>query len=321
VTWKFAPIALVAAVLCLGGIAPAAASDNHPNHKSHNGSIAFGRFDPAIDDFSLWVAQSNGTGQKRITEGPANFSDWAPNGSRIAFDFPNETGVHIATIAPDGTDRRALTTADGVQEAPDWSADGEWIAYNAFTSFDANPFTISIWIMRSDGSEPRMVTQDAIDVEPIFSPDGSQVAFGRIVGDSPEGQLEAIYVVNSDGTGLHEVVPARAGLEHPDWSPDGLSIVFNIAPENPTDPNAGAIMSVRPDGQGLHTLVPATAELAFFKPAWSPDGRKLLAGCYDKEAGLDRLCIVSGNGEVRVVVDGDTHVNFPAWGPKPKHNR
>ena len=205
--WKSASFTLIVAVLCTGGLASAAAAGDAITSDSHNGAIAFGRFDPAIDNFSLWVAKPNGNGQKRITEGPANFSDWSPDGSRIAFDFPDETGVHIATIAPDGTDRHALTTAQGVQEAPDWSHDGKWITYNAFT-FDADPFSISIWIMRSDGSEARMITGGSIDVEPVFSPDGSRVAFGRIVGESPEGQLEAIYVVNSDGTGLRQVVPA-----------------------------------------------------------------------------------------------------------------
>jgi Tol biopolymer transport system component len=320
-SWKTAPIALLATILCLGGLAPAAAADDRADHRSQNGLISFGRFDPSLGDFSMWVAKSNGTGQKRITDGPAYFSDWAPDASRITFDYPDETGVHIASIAPDGTNRLALTTAVGVQEAPDWSADGKWIAYDGFTSFDADPFTISIWIMRSDGSEARMLTEGSIDVEPVFSPDGSRIAFGRIVGDSPEGQLEAIYVVNSDGTGLREVVPARAGLEHPDWSHDGRSIIFNIAPENPTAPNAGAIMSVQPDGKRLHVAVPPTAELGFFKPAWSPDGRRILTGCHDKEAGLDRLCVIAGNGKVRVVIDGEAHVNFPAWGPRPKHNR
>jgi len=61
--WKTAPIALVATVLCLGATALVAASDSHATHKPQNGAIAFGRFDPAIGDFSLWVAKSNGTGQ------------------------------------------------------------------------------------------------------------------------------------------------------------------------------------------------------------------------------------------------------------------
>ena len=112
--------------------------------------------------------------------------------------------------------------------------------------------------------------------------------------------------------------PWGAGLEHPDWSPDGRSIVFNIAPENPHAADAGSILSVRPNGHELHVLVPATAKLGFFKPAWAPDGRRLLAGCRDTAAGLDRLCIIAGNGKAHVVVDGGTHVNYPSWGPQPK---
>ena len=317
--WKSVPAALLAAVLGLGAIAPAAAADDRRGHLPTNGPIAFGRVDPALDVFDLWVSRSNGSGQKRIVEGPTNFSDWSPDGRRIAFDFADETGVHIATIAADGSDRRVLTHAEGVQEAPDWSPDGQWIAYNQIMSFD--PFLVSIWIMRSDGSAARQITNGAIDVEPVFSPDGARVAFGRIAGDSPAGQLESVHVVKTDGTGLREVVPARAGLEHPDWSPTGRSIVFNIAPEAPQAPDTGAILTVRPNGQGLRVLLRPTDDLLFFKPVWSPDGRRLLTGCYEVKAELERLCTVSKNGSAEVVVGGETKVNFPSWGPRPVRDR
>jgi len=311
--WKTAPLVLLAVALCLTSAHPAVATEGHSRDSDGRGSIAFGRHDPAVDDFSLWVARPDGTQQRRIVDGPVNFSDWSPNGRRIAFDFADETGVHIATIAPDGTDRRVLTTAEGVQEAPDWSPEGRRIAYNAITSFE-EPFTISIWTMRSDGTRPRQITQGALDVEPVFSPDGSQIAFGRILGESPEGTLEAIYVVGADGAGLREVVPARAGLEHVDWSPDGRSLVFNIAPESPNAPDSGAILTVRPNGQGLRVLASPTADLRFFKPVWSPDGRRVLAGCYDTQVGLERLCTIGRNGMARVVVGGETDVNYPSWG-------
>lgn len=171
--------------------------------------------------------------------------------------------------------------------------------------------------MRADGTDARQITHDAIDVEPVFSPDGSQIAFGRIVGDSPDGQLEAIYLVNSDGTGLREVVPARPAVEHPDWSPDGRYITFNIGPEYPTAPDSGAILSVKPSGHALRVLHEPTDGLRFFKPVWSPDGRQLLTGCHDVSAGLDRLCTLSRAGKVQVVVGGETHVNFPSWGTGP----
>lgn len=175
--------------------------------------------------------------------------------------------------------------------------------------------------MHADGSDPRQLTQGAIDIEPVFSPDGTQIAFGRIVGDSAAGQLEAIYVMNSDGTGLREVVAARPALEHPDWSPDGRSITFNIAPEDREAADSGAILSVRPNGHGLLVLHKPTAELRFFKAVWSPDGRQMLTGCFDTQAEMDRICTISANGRARVVVAGATRVNYPSWGSWNQLNR
>jgi Tol biopolymer transport system component len=321
-TQKTASVAVLAIILSLAGAVSAEASNESRDERQAptNGLIAFGRFDPSLNDFSLWVAEADGSHQRRLTEGPANFSDWSPDGSRIAFDYADESGVHIGTIAPDGSKRRALTDLPGIQEAPKWSPDGRSIVFDAFP-FDQDTFSVSIWVMRSDGSQPRQLTQGAIDVEPVFSPDGTQIAFGRIVGDSAAGQLEAIYVMNSDGTGLRELVAARPALEHPDWSPDGRLITFNIAPESLEAPDSGAILAVRTNGHGLRVLHKPTTDLRFFKAVWSPDGRQMLTGCFDTRAEMDRICTIPPNGRARVVVAGDTPVNYPSWGPRTQFNR
>jgi hypothetical protein len=63
-------IVLVIALAVLGGALPAAASD-----RPENGRITFGRFDPALGDFSIWAANPDGTHQKRLTDVPSFFSD------------------------------------------------------------------------------------------------------------------------------------------------------------------------------------------------------------------------------------------------------
>jgi len=310
---RAALIGLLVALLAVVGALPAAATGG-----PENGRISFGRFDPAVGATTLWTADLDGGHQRRLTRDPSFFSDWSPTGARIAFDFEDQTGVHIATVRPDGTKRRALTSAPGVQEAPDWSPDGRWIAYDADDPAQA-VFSTSIWVMRADGTGARRVTRGGFDVEPVFSPDGRQIAFGRIAGDSPAGQLEAVFVVNTDGTGLREVVPARPGLEHPDWSPDGRWISFGIGPEYTDAADHGALLSVHPSGRGLHVLLAPTARLGFFKPTWSPDGRQLLMGCFDERVGRDRLCASTAGGErVRVLPLGSEWVNFPAWGARPR---
>src|SRR3954453_12126870 len=103
--------------------------------------------------------------------------------------------VHLAVVRADGTGRRSLTTAPGVQEVPSWSPDGRRIAFDAFDP--AQPvFSTSIWLMRSDGTRRRQVTTGGFDVEPSFAPDGRHLAFARIAEDLPVAAPEAILVAD-----------------------------------------------------------------------------------------------------------------------------
>ena len=305
---KLMLIALAIALAVLGGAMPAAAGD-----RPVNGRISFGRFDPALGDFSIWAANPDGTRQRRLTHVPSFFSDWSPDGRRIAFDFADDTGVHIATMDPNGRHVRQLTFGEGIQEVPKWSPDGRWITFDASPQFPDEPgFHTDIWIMRADGSHKRQLTRGGFDVEPVFSPDGRRIAFGRITNDA-EGEV-AIYVVGVDGRHLREVVPPMVGLEHPDWSPDGRWITFNIAPEV----SGAAVMAVHPNGTGLHVIRRSDSRFELFKPVWSPDGRKFLVGCFDVQAQIDKLCVMTANGRnLQVVVATPDFVNFPAWGSHP----
>src|ERR671933_395629 len=69
-----------------------------------NGRIAFERFDPAIGSFDLYAANPDGGHQLQLTQVPTEFPDWAPDGTRIAFDFVDPAGdIQLATISADGT--------------------------------------------------------------------------------------------------------------------------------------------------------------------------------------------------------------------------
>jgi hypothetical protein len=73
-------------------------------------------------------------------------------------------------------------------------------------------------------------------------------------------------------------------------------------------------------GRLPHTTIRRSTNLRLFKPVWSPDGHKLLAGCYDVQAGVDQLCVMNANGRnLHVIISGtpEEPVNLPAWGPHP----
>jgi Tol biopolymer transport system component len=303
---------LAASVLLVAGTAtiPSAAAANFPK----SGEISFGQFDPKLGDFSIWVANPDGSHRHRLTSVPSFFSDWSPSGGRIAYDFVNSVGEHIATISPDGSGKRQITFGRGIQEVPRWSPDGHTIAYDASRKLPDEPgFATDIWKIHLAGSGAERLTHGGFDVEPVFSPDGRQIAFARIVKDADIPTV-ALYVMRSDGSQLRRLVPPTLGLEHPDWSPDGRWISFDIAPEVPK----AAVRVVHPDGSGLHTLRPSDKRFELFKPAWAPDGRKLLVGCHDVSAGIDKLCVMNARGDdLHVVVASRDPVNFPAWGSHP----
>ena len=134
---------------------------------------------------------------------------------------------------PNGRHVRQLTFKKGIQGDPKWSPNGQRITFDASPTFPDQPgFHTSIWTMRANGTAARQLTHGIFGVEPVYCPDGHRIAFGRITGVNAQGvQLEAIDVINTDGTHLRQVVPPLADLEHPDWSPNGTWITFNIAPE------------------------------------------------------------------------------------------
>jgi TolB protein len=294
-------------------------------HRPVNGRITFGSPDPSVGDFALWTARADGTDRRRLTHEPSFFSDWSPSGRRIAYDFVDAAGnEHVATIRPDGEGRRQITFGHGIQEVPRWSPSGRWIAIDASPLSPDNPrFSTSIWIVRPDGSDRRRVTHTGFDVEPVFSPGGGGIAFGRITGFTANGgQLSAIDVVDVRGGHPRRVVAPIKGLEHPDWSPDGRWITFNVEPDIP-GPRAGAVLAVHPNGRDLHILRAATARLSFFKAVWSPDGRKLLSGCFDRRDNLDKLCTIDvASGRVHITLSRSLlPVNYPAWGPRAGRRR
>jgi dipeptidyl aminopeptidase/acylaminoacyl peptidase len=76
-----------------------------------------------------------------------------------------------------------------------------------------------IYTINADGTGLRHLVSGGLD--PALSPDGRQVAFTRW------GLDEGLYVINIDGSGERQVLPAKQA-KSPAWSPDGARIAFNM---------------------------------------------------------------------------------------------
>jgi Tol biopolymer transport system component len=286
------------------------------------GRIAFGRItrqDPLYGQVvALYAIDPDGSDLIQLNDGESGFPDWSPDGSRLAFTLGLDDGSwQIATMAPDGSDVRILTSGPGIHEVPSWSPDGTWIAYGYSPTLpNDEAFHTTIWRMDADGgNQEPLGDQDAFDVEPEISPDGTEVLFARLTLDGG-GQKGSLYVRSVDTGAERALAAAGTAVEHPSWAADGASILYDISPAfGATLPN-DQVMRIAADGSGeVVVLFRATADSGGFKPSESPDGSRIVFGCFENGA-TDGLCLMSADGSnVVVLEDTSRHENHFSWGP------
>ena len=188
----------------------------------------------------IWVMNADGGDQHPVTP-PGTESihpTWSTDGSRVlvntnAFaakkEGPAEGGaggqraigdasddaMDLATVRPDGTDLRRLTTAGGYTYAS-YSPDGRSIVHRRIQGSVSQ-----IWVSNADGTGGQNVSGAATtDGWPAWSPDGKRIVFARQVGEGFQ-----IFVMNRDGGGVRQLTDASGRFTNPRWSPDGSTIL------------------------------------------------------------------------------------------------
>lgn len=93
-------------------------------------------------------------------------------------------------------------------------------------------------------------------MEPVqWSPDGGRIVIRSMVGWSQSEEVNEVYVMNADGTGLTKIVSSRflkskgARIANPTWIEGGDKIAFLL-----NRPNGSRFVVVNPDGTGLRAI-------------------------------------------------------------------
>ena len=289
------------------------------------GRIFFGQVE-RVDDLlgqivaPLFAIDADGSDLVQVLDCEMERPRVSPDGSRLAFSIVMSDGTwQVATSAVDGSELRVLTKTAGAAETPDWAPDGASLIYSYSPNRCALPtcvedgsFHQTLWRMNVDGSDPTLIGDPkTYDWESRLSPDWRRVVIGRIRPDSDRNAI----IVRDLATGKERsATPNTTDLEHPDWSPDGRWIVYNTLKS--------------PDGRDLQSIERVSSEdptakpvvlagdfgHAAYKPAYSPDGARIVFGCDGS------VCLMDADGSHRETLRGvgGVELNHFAWGVTPK---
>jgi Tol biopolymer transport system component len=166
--------------------------------------------------------------------GPSYLHGWSPDGKTLAYCAFRSVaeGADIYTISVNGGEETRLTTAEGLDDGPEYSPDGKHIWFNSVRTG-----LMQVWRMNADGSDQRQMTFDETRNAwfPHVSPDGKQVIYITYhVGDLEPGQHLANYNVElwlmpAEGgqpKRVAELFGGQGTINTNSWAPDSRHVAF-----------------------------------------------------------------------------------------------
>lgn len=151
---------------------------------------------------AIYVMHANGRKLRRVTRPKHPFSDYkprfSPDGTHLLFTRARGTAVTapaaLFTARLDGSDLRQLTPYSPRVDDADWSPNGDWIVFEAYSN--GEPYG-DIFVIRATGGSPVNLTRDSYgQADPVWSPDGHKILF-----------LDNNYVNGVGRTGLATMSP------------------------------------------------------------------------------------------------------------------
>jgi beta-lactamase regulating signal transducer with metallopeptidase domain len=208
------------------------ADDAHYGRVSPDGqTLVFGR------DGGIWNCDTGGSNNPGKISDKSGRPIWSPDGKHLVatrqenLDKDNEKGRKTPAwrdetwrIDADGSNPIKLPIPD-TDSVEDWSPDGQWF----ITCSDRHPpygHGYQLYLMRTDGTRQRRLTEGGLNVYARFSPDGKKILFLRQTAKAGN----SIWTMDVDGKNAKEIVKEvdLASLNGAFWSPDGKQLAMSL---------------------------------------------------------------------------------------------
>jgi RHS repeat-associated protein len=205
------------------------ANDKQPSWSPDGTKIAFASDRDQAGFSSIYVMNSNGTNQTRLTFSGSGFRDeqpaWSPDGTRLAFTSTRDSSVvtwtetdddgntltktavvtnkEVYVMNADGNNQVRLTNTLENDDSPTWSSDGTQIAFRSDRERDCCDPTNQVWVMNTNGGNPVDLSNNGFgDYSPNWSnimappppPNGAQFISQSVPQTMTAGQSYSVSV-------------------------------------------------------------------------------------------------------------------------------
>lgn len=228
---------------------------------------------------------ADGTGSPSTAPHP-----FAGEGAWIAYQTDRIGVEGVWLIHPDGTEDHPIAAGvEGPQLLPDWSPDGQRIAFTTRGGETEPLYEYDLATMQSrrlfECADPCVG-----DDEPAYSPDGTKVAFIRALAPFVQSPALGEEVPSDCGLWIGDVASGEVtqitSNTHPPcdrelsprWSPDGSRLTYWRDPYRNGQPTGTAVYTIEADGTHERRLT--DPKMFAGDPDWSPDGEWIVFSTY-----------------------------------------
>ena len=182
----------------------------------------------------LYLMDPDGKNVRRVFGKSKDRSNaaWSPDGKQIAYRRRELNGTYIYIGTIDGKKEERVAIGGG---SPAWSPDGTQIAF--LSGFENKQVQINILNVRTKRQKvlfPRKAKPSWMNGDLVWSLTADKLAFSWNQEAKKENvDMETLYTLNSDGTGLKRITSDAAPREtSPIWSPQGDALLYDKTDKN-----------------------------------------------------------------------------------------